>query len=225
MDFNQRHQNFFHFFDLSPQGHGTCIEIVKNTKQQCRCTVVLKSRNKATQILLTIVADVITMENVKESMKIVANLLLCKKYHQDQNANLNTLWTEKIRSSLLTYNSVTPSTITETSREEQHSRRENTSIEPQVILNHVSASTQTEKQLNETTTLRIRRRKISNRPLSMILRSTAKASRNSHEECLICQNAYDPKNNTILLCRDCQNIYHKDCEERWIKKQNKCFIW
>ena len=91
MNFSQRHQNFFHFFDLFSQSHGTCIEIAKNTKQQCRCTVALKSRNKATQILLIMAVDVIIVKNAEEPIEIVANLLLCKKYHQNQSANFDTL--------------------------------------------------------------------------------------------------------------------------------------
>ena len=225
MDSSQRHQDLLHLLDLSPQSHGTCIGIAKSTKQQCRCTVALKSRNKATQILLIMAAGVITVENAKEPMGFVANLLLCKRYHQDQSANLGTLWTEKIRSSLLTYNPVTLSTITETGREEQYLRREDTSTEPQVILDHASASTQTGEQLDGTATLRTRRRRAPDRPLSMILRSTSRANRDSHGKCPICLDAYGPRDKTILLCRDCQNIYHQDCGERWIEEQNRCPIW
>ena len=78
MNFSQRNQIFFHFLDFFFQSHWTFIEIAKNTKQQYRCIIVFKSRNKATQILLTVAADVITLKNVKKSMRIVANLLFCK---------------------------------------------------------------------------------------------------------------------------------------------------
>ena len=91
MNFSQRNQIFFHFFDFFFQSHETCIEIVKNTKQQCRCTVVFKSRNTTKQILLIMVVDVIIVQNVKKSMKIVANMLLCKRYYQNQSVNFNIL--------------------------------------------------------------------------------------------------------------------------------------
>ena len=119
-----------------------------------------------------------------------------------------------IQSFFLTYNSVTLFTITKADRKNQYLQRKNMSIESQVILNHANAFTQTKKQLNETTILKIRRRRVSDRFLSMILRFIAKINRDFHEKGFICLNEYDSKNKTILLCRDCQNIYHQNCGER-----------
>lgn len=220
MDSSRRYQDLLHLLDLSPQSHRTCLGVAKSTKQQCRCAVALKSRNEAIQILSTMATDVITVENAKESMEVIAKLLLCKRYHQDQSASLGTLWTERLRSSHLTSHPATG-----TGREEQYLQREDTSTEPRVILDHPRASTQTGERLHGTATLGTRRRRAPDWPLSMTLRSAARATRESHRECPICREAYGPRDNTIFLCVDCHNIYHQGCGEEWIREHDTCPFW
>ena len=228
MDSNQRYQDLVHLLDLSPQSHKTCIGSTKSTKKQCGCAVALKSRNEVIQILSTMAADVITIESAKQSMEVVAKLLLCRRYHQDQSASLVTLWIGKLQSSYLTSRPVM-----ETGREEQYLQQEDTDTdtdtepepEPRVILDHPRTSAQAGERLHRTAASTTQRRRAPDRPLPMAIRSAARATRESHRKCPICWEVYDLKDNTIFLCVDCHNIYHHNCGEEWIREHDTCPLW
>ncbi len=190
----------FQNLGLSPQEHTTCIGIAKSTEKQCRCQVAGKSRDRATEILKTVATTSSTTESVKQDMKVVAGLLLCKRFHQDQTAKLSSEWMGKLWSSGFPAQASMPSFAGDHNRAAEDAVRE---------FRERSAPTL------ETTAIRSRRQRRPNGPLSMNLCSAARADRSSHVQCGICRNEYSLEDDGVVSCTACQNADHKDCAEEW----------
>ncbi|MCJ1424351.1 hypothetical protein MMC29_002239, partial [Sticta canariensis] len=206
-----RYQNLLQLIDVSPQSHSTCIG-AKKTNQPCGCQVAAKSRNQAAQVLSTIARSSLTIQSIKRKMRLVAKLLLCKGFHQDQSTRLSSEWTDKLRSSRFTTHTST-----------LHAARDgNRGSQPAGQQDLVTAATEAPNLSVGTTAPRARRRRAPDTPFSMTLRSAASVTRESHQECPICRDGYGPRDHTVISCVQCQNVYHRDCAAEWRREHNTC---
>ena len=214
MDSSRRYQALLQLLDLSPQSHHTCVGTAKSTNQQCRCAVALQSRNQAAQGLSTVAIASLTIESIKRKMGLVAKLLLCKRFHQDQSTRLSSEWTDKLRSSRFSTHTAT-----------LHAARDgNSGARPAGQQDLVTASTEAPNLSARTTAPRARRRRAPDAPFSMTLRSAA-LTRGSHQQCPICLDGYGSRDHTVILCVQCQNIYHRDCGGEWRREHDTCPLW
>ena len=149
-------------------------------------------------------------------MGFVAKLLLCRRYHQDQSASLSSVWTDKLRSSYFTTHTATVQTALDGNsgsrgidQNGQHLQRAHAIFEPREVSGPATASTEAPELPVGTTTPKARRR-APDRPLSMTLRSAARATRGSHQEYPICKDEYDSRDHTVVSCVERQNIYHRE---------------
>jgi hypothetical protein len=220
MDFDGRHRDLLQLLHLSPQDHKTCLGNAKSTGQQCRCVVAAKNRNRASQILLAITTTLQSVEDAKQQLAVVAGLLLCKRYHQGQSIGISSSWTEKIRVSDFALNNHNNSTGTNQEAQSPQSQLVDTVQHSRQL---PDGATRTPEAM---ATTRARRRRGPDRPLSVSLRSAAEITRESYQECGICQSGYGATDRYVHFCRVCKNIVHEACGEQWGKvRSNACPYW
>lgn len=247
---NSRYHDLLRLFNLSPQHHTTCIGL-KKTKDQCGCRVASESRKLADQFLSRIAATFPTIETAEQEMeaeqgmKVVAGLLLCKRFHQNQAAELSSEWTKLLREfDLPTIRHARRKNHSGESRtgrsgqylrsahvvHESRGRSESTATFTQgfQIENAIhqsrersesaTTSTQAMERSSSMTSTGHRHLRISDSPSSMTLHSTMEVSRDSHQECPFCKDGYGLENDTVVLCIGCHNIYHKECADLLIRQ-------
>jgi hypothetical protein len=220
MDFDDRYRDLLQLLHLSPQDHKTCLGNAKTTGQKCRCLVAARNRIRATQILLAI-TTLQTVEDAKQQLAVVAGLLLCKRYHQGQSIEISSSWTEKIRVSDFALNNHNNSTGTNQEAQSPQSQLVDTVQHSRQLSDSATRS----PELTPMAATRTRRRRGPDRPLSVSLRSAAGITRESYQECCICQNGYSATDRYVHYCRECRNIVHKACGEELGNRSNACPYW
>lgn len=172
MDPNSRYPDLLQLLQISPHDHSTCIGQAKSTGQQCRCRVAKASRTHASRLLQDLSSRPQTIEDTKYKMELIASLLLCKTFHQDQKTSIGISWTDKMRGSDFIIPVSLPSPTLGNHHRVMRATR-NQSLQ--------AAEAGSPQQRSEGEATRSRRRRGPVTPLSMTLRSQTARSSTSHE--------------------------------------------
>ena len=202
----------------------TCLGIAKSTNKQCRCSVAAQSRNQAARILSSIeVTNTTAIESVEQDLVAAAGLLLCKRWHQNQIEWLSSTWRQKLQSTQLT-----PELITPHAASHNHNRAARRHHDVHILQSEDAlheSQKHTDSPTNSTKATGSRRRRAQDVPLSMTLRSSTSALRQSYQECPICLSEYDSEDTIVTLCTKCQNVYHTGCAGKWKREHRTCPSW
>jgi hypothetical protein len=214
MEPNNHYDNLLQLLGISLQVR-ECLGYAKTQGRKCRCQISVDSQTRASQILFDFTATVKTLEDAKHKLALVASLLLCKRFHQDQNISISNPWVDKIREYAIIIDEPVPSPSLGNQRRPTRARRQRRSLRPQPV----EAEQPPEQRSDSATPSQA----VSNR---RILRSDTRNTRSSHQKCGICWDGYDDaEDGEILKCLLCENILHKECGMTWMRQSTICPYW
>lgn len=186
------------------------------------------SRAHASRLLQAFSSRPQTIEDTKYEMELIASLLLCKGYHQDQSTNIGISWTDKMRGSDFTIPASLPSPTLDnhhrvTRATRNHSLQAAEAGPPPQQRSDGATSVQAATVSGEARRSRRRRGPVT--PLSMTLRSQTARRSTSREVCGICMEEYGTENHDVCFCVACTNVTHRACGESWMEQPDTCPFW
>jgi hypothetical protein len=212
------------------RGHQTCLGWAPSKGRRCQIPIAAQNRETAKRILNQLALQRPSAMRMEVSLRQVASVCLCRRYHQDQVEEIITQWLQLVKrerrrcrwedSTLMVRDANVLRTLWLSQLQHPTSNRQSQQTPSQSRL-HVTSTISQPRMIQSPSATPQTTRVISR------CRYRHAPRRSSDEDCSICS---EPLANVpiteLTWCKStCGHNFHVACMEQWLQVGNRCVNW